>query len=60
MSEVPTWVPQGWVCQVCTRVYSPTTVMCFYCGPKKINTGTTTGDPIPNPFTTPSEEKRDE
>ena len=23
---------QGWICPKCTRVYSPTTTMCFYCG----------------------------
>jgi uncharacterized OB-fold protein len=23
---------QGWRCPVCGRVYSPITVMCFYCG----------------------------
>ena len=23
---------QGWQCPLCGRVYSPTTMMCFYCG----------------------------
>ena len=21
----------GWICPTCGRVYSPTTIMCFYC-----------------------------
>jgi uncharacterized OB-fold protein len=24
--------PQGWVCPICHRVYSPITPMCYYCG----------------------------
>lgn len=27
----------GWVCPRCSRVYSPTTVMCVACGPKTTN-----------------------
>ena len=23
---------QGWQCPICKRVYSPTTLMCYYCG----------------------------
>lgn len=23
---------QGWICPKCGRVYSPTTIMCLYCG----------------------------
>ena len=23
---------QGWICPLCGRVYSPTTMMCYYCG----------------------------
>lgn len=23
---------QGWQCPICGRVYSPTTMMCLYCG----------------------------
>lgn len=23
---------QGWQCPICKRVYSPSTMMCFYCG----------------------------
>ena len=26
---------QGWQCPICGRVYSPTTVMCLYCGNEK-------------------------
>lgn len=26
------YVPQGWQCPICKRVYSPTTMMCMYCG----------------------------
>jgi hypothetical protein len=25
-------VNQGWQCPCCNRVYSPSTVMCYYCG----------------------------
>lgn len=28
---------QGWVCPKCGRVYSPTTVMCMYCGHFVVN-----------------------
>ena len=24
--------PQGWQCPICKRVYSPSTMMCYYCG----------------------------
>ncbi len=23
---------QGWQCPICKRIYSPTTIMCLYCG----------------------------
>ena len=26
---------RGWQCPLCGRVYSPTTMMCFYCGNNK-------------------------
>ena len=26
------YIPQGWQCPICKRVYSPTTLMCMYCG----------------------------
>lgn len=29
------WVPEGWRCPQCGRVYSPTTSMCFYCSNQK-------------------------
>ena len=25
-------IQQGWQCPICKRVYSPNTMMCFYCG----------------------------
>jgi len=25
-------VQQGWQCPICNRVYSPFTMMCYYCG----------------------------
>ena len=25
-------IQQGWQCPICKRVYSPTTMMCMYCG----------------------------
>lgn len=38
---------QGWQCPVCGRIYSPTTMMCFYCGNKTETKSTTymTGTP---------------
>lgn len=27
-------IQQGWQCPCCSKVYSPTTPMCFYCPPK--------------------------
>ena len=26
------YAQQGWQCPLCGRVYSPTTLMCYYCG----------------------------
>jgi|3_EtaG_2_1085321.scaffolds.fasta_scaffold08955_12 hypothetical protein len=26
------WPQKGWECPKCGRCYSPTTIMCFYCG----------------------------
>lgn len=40
-------VPQGWQCPICKRVYSPTTIMCAYCGEEgatKISTTTSLFD----------------
>lgn len=31
MYDSPMFIPQGWQCPVCHRVYSPTTPMCFNC-----------------------------
>ena len=35
--------PQGWQCPVCKRVYSPTTIMCFYCGGETTTTVSSSG-----------------
>ena len=32
---------QGWQCPICGRVYSPTTMMCLYCGNGNIHASTT-------------------
>ena len=40
-------VQQGWQCPICKRVYSPLTMMCYYCGGDTVTrTGTfsETGD----------------
>ena len=34
------WIPQGWQCPVCRRVYSPTTTMCLYCGERETTVAT--------------------
>ena len=39
-------VQQGWQCPICKRVYSPNTMMCFYCG-GECKTTTTTAFEIP-------------
>ena len=36
------FIPQGWECPKCKRVYSPTTSMCSYC-PTQTITGTSIG-----------------
>ena len=36
--------PQGWQCPICKRVYSPTTLMCYYCGNGGHYTILNTGD----------------
>jgi hypothetical protein len=40
-----TFIPQGWECPKCKRVYSPTTSMCSHC-PQHIQGVTTTGTSI--------------
>lgn len=37
-------VQQGWQCPICNRVYSPTTMMCMYCGNTEYKTTTTSTD----------------
>ena len=32
---------QGWQCPLCGRVYSPTTMMCWYCGNETETASTT-------------------
>lgn len=32
---------QGWQCPICKRVYSPNTMMCYYCGNGNTTTETT-------------------
>ena len=46
MYDIPQYIPQGWQCQVCKRVYSPDVRSCDYCGAVTI-TGTSVGT-IPN------------
>ena len=36
-------IPQGWQCPICKRVYSPTTLMCMYCGREEQTIVTSTG-----------------
>ena len=38
------FIPQGWQCPICKRVYSPSTTMCYSCGNEKFNVTTTTGE----------------
>ena len=42
------FIQQGWQCPICGRIYSPTTPMCFYCRPTKVEI--TTGTPIDHGF----------
>lgn len=46
MYEQNILVRQGWQCPICHRVYSPDTIMCYYCGNTKLVTSTTTGTEI--------------
>lgn len=34
------FVPQGWQCPICKRVYSPSTPWCYYCGNEQTITTT--------------------
>lgn len=38
--EINLGVQQGWQCPICKRVYSPTTMMCMYCGNTELKTTT--------------------
>jgi len=40
------FIPQGWECPKCKRVYSPTTMMCIAC--PQYTTGTTGTQTTPN------------
>lgn len=40
MYDSPMFIPQGWQCPVCKRVYAPSEPMCLFCG-----TGTITNAP---------------
>lgn len=42
MYDMPQYIPQGWQCPVCKRVYSPDVRSCDYCGEVTI-TGTNIG-----------------
>lgn len=39
------FAPQGWVCPLCGRVYSPMTPWCYFCGNQETKTTTTTTTP---------------
>lgn len=41
-------VPLGWQCSICNRVYSPTTIMCPYCGNETYTTSTSFVEKIKN------------
>ena len=36
------FIPQGWRCPICKRVYSPTTSLCLYCGNEQYTTNVAT------------------
>lgn len=41
MDEFNYYAQQGWQCPICKRVYSPSTLCCFYCGAEsKVTTST--------------------
>lgn len=48
MIEGNLFVPQGWQCPVCKRVYSPDTSMCAYCGGEAWTINTATTYPVSN------------
>ena len=50
MTELPNlnfFGPSGWRCPQCGRIYSPSTIMCYYCNNQQTYvSGHTTGTPI--------------
>ena len=40
-NEIPVFIQQGWQCPICGRIYSPTTMMCYYCGAESKSISTT-------------------
>ena len=40
------FIPQGWQCPICKRVYSPNTSMCLYCGNEKFSVASSTGEAV--------------
>lgn len=47
--EELTFVQYGWICPKCSRVYSPYTCMCLYCGKEAPNVSATNPKSIINP-----------
>jgi len=47
--DIPQFIPQGWQCPVCKRVYSPEWPWCTFCGQGV--TVTTTTELLSNTFT---------
>ena len=45
--EINFGAQQGWQCPICKRVYSPTTMMCMYCGNTELATATSIRDVQP-------------
>lgn len=39
-------VQQGWQCPICKRVYSPSTMMCYYCGGNTVTSTNASGTGI--------------
>lgn len=52
------FVNQGWQCPICQRVYSPSTLLCFYCGNTTVTTTSTGTPPQPMPSTTSEQKER--
>lgn len=42
MYDVPQYIPQGWQCPVCKRVYAPDYPWCNFCGEETRVTNVTT------------------